>query len=312
MQTDELMEVNLRNETANIAVIGCGYWGKNLVRNFHQLGALRWICDADEVALRTHSTIYSDIRTTSKIEDVLADPNVQGVVIAVPAVATQALATWVLPEPHVLKRAACVPIAAGTAADCLFEFGRLQAGETVLVHAGAGGLGMAAIQLAKRAGATVLATASSHQKLERLKKLGLDHGINYRDEDFVARTKALTGGRGADLVVDSIGGLILQQSFDAAAYRGRIITVGSAGRDAERPETNLLRQGNKSLTGVFLGAELFLNPGRVRPMIAGLLEDVASGTLQIVIDREWPLSEAAAAHRYIEDRKAFGRVLLIP
>ena len=93
-------------------------------------------------------------------------------------VAVGAAQAWAVPDDVDLEAAACVPIAVGTADDCLFEFGRLQAGESVLVHAGAGGVGMAAIQLAKRAGATVLSTASSTEKLERLKAFGLDHGIN--------------------------------------------------------------------------------------------------------------------------------------
>ncbi len=98
-----------------------------------------------------------------------------------------AVMTWVLPDGLDLKLGACVPIPFGTADDCLFEFGRLRAGETALIHAGAGGVGIAAIQLAKRAGATVLATASSDAKLERLKEFGLDHGINYRDEELCCR-----------------------------------------------------------------------------------------------------------------------------
>jgi NADPH2:quinone reductase len=227
-------------------------------------------------------------------------------------VAVQAEATWVLPERLDLERGACVPIAVGTADDCLFEFGHLEAGETVLVHAGASGVGIAAIQLAKRAGATVLATASNDSKLDRLKSLGLDHGINYETSDFVAKTRELTKGRGVELVIDPVGGRTLQGSIEAAAYRGRIISVGSAGRDPQPPNLSLLHPGNKSLTGLFLGAELALNPGRVRPMVARHLEDAAAGALEIVIDRRFPLAQASDAHAYIESRQAFGRVLLIP
>jgi NADPH2:quinone reductase len=218
----------------------------------------------------------------------------------------------VLPEGVDLKRGACVPIPVGTADDCLFEFGHLKKGETALIHAGAGGVGMAAIQLAKHARATVLATASSDDKLERLKTLGLDHGINYREKDFVAAVRELTGGRGADVIVDSVGGRTLQGSFEAAAYRGRIVYVGSAGRDSFTPNVDALRPGNKTLTGVFLGAELMLNYERVHSMIARHFDALAAGSLEIVIDREFPLAEAAAAHAFIESRRAFGRVLLIP
>ena len=227
-------------------------------------------------------------------------------------VAVPALSTWVLPDGLDLEHGACVPIPFGTADDCLFEFGRLQAGETVLVHAGAGGVGIAAIQLAKRAGAIVLATASRDDKLERLKPLGLDHGINYRDGDFVAAVRELTGGHGADVIVDSVGGRTLAGSIEAAAYRGRIAYVGSAGRDATQPSFDALRPGNKTVSGIFLGAELMLNHARVHAMIGRHLADIARGTLQVVVDRRYPLAEAAAAHAYVESRQAFGRVLLVP
>ena len=227
-------------------------------------------------------------------------------------VAVPALTTWVLPDGLDVKQGACVPIPFGTADDCLFEFGRLQRGESALVHAGAGGVGIAAIQLAKRAGAKVLATASSDAKLERLKAFGLDHGINYRSGDFVAAVRTHTGGRGADVIVDSVGGHTLERSIDAAAYRGRIAYVGSAGRDAYRPNVDALRPGNKTITGIFLGAELMLNHARVHAMIARHLADLARGTLRMAVDREYPLAEAAAAHAYVESRQAFGRVLLVP
>jgi NADPH2:quinone reductase len=227
-------------------------------------------------------------------------------------VAVQAGATWLLPAALDFERGASVPIAVGTADDCLFEFGHLRAGETVLIQAGAGGVGMAAIQLAKQAGAVVLSTASSPEKLERLRAFGLDHGIDYTKQDFVAETRRLTGGRGADLVVDSVGGRTLQGSFDAAGYRGRIVNVGSAGREADRVDVGVLRAGNKSLTGVFFGAELVLHAARVKPMVERHLDAVVKGTLAIVIDRSYPLAEAAAAHAYIESRQAFGRVVLLP
>jgi len=227
-------------------------------------------------------------------------------------VAVAANATWLVPDGLDIQQASAIPIAFGTADDCLFEFGRLQAGETVLVQAGAGGVGLAAIQLAKRAGATVLATASSDDRLARLQDYGLDHGINYRTGNFVEETRKLTNGRGANLVVDSVGGRTLQGSVEAACYRGRIITVGQAGRDGEVPDVRALSAGNKSLTGVFLGAELAVNPARGRANIARLIDDVAKGALRVVIDRTYPLAEAAAAHAYIESRQAFGRVLLVP
>jgi len=219
---------------------------------------------------------------------------------------------WSIPPGLPTEDAACVPVAFGTADDCLFEFGHLRAGESVLVHAGGSGVGIAAIQLAKRARARVLATASSDEKLSRLAALGLDEGINYATSDFVERVRELTGGRGVDVIVDSVGGPTLQGSLRCLAYRGRCVTVGDAGRAGGEPlDVSTLRPNNQSLTGYFLGAELFLTP-RPHAMIARHLNDVAEGSLKVVIDRRFPLSEAAQAHSYIESRKAFGRVLLVP
>jgi NADPH2:quinone reductase len=218
--------------------------------------------------------------------------------------------TWVIPEGADLVKCACVPVAFGTADDCLFEFGHLQAGETVLIQAGAGGVGVAAIQLAKRAGATVIATASNLDRLEPLKALGLDHAVDYSQSGWVDVVRGLTGGRGVDLVVDSVGGRVLQGSVQCLAYRGRAITVGSAGRDPQPFDVSVLGMNNQSITGVFLGAEI-LNP-RTYAMIAGLVDDVAAGRLEVIVDRLFPLSEAAEAHAYIESRQAIGRVVLIP
>jgi NADPH2:quinone reductase len=225
-------------------------------------------------------------------------------------VSVPSIITWPIPEGGDLIACACVPVAFGTADDCLFEFGHLQAGETVLIQAGAGGVGLAAIQLAKRAGATVLATASSDERLEALKEFGLDHGINYANDGWVDAARQATDGRGVELVVDSVGGKILQGSLQCLAYRGRAITVGSAGRDRQPLDVSVLAMGNQSLTGVFLGAEIASD--RARDNIGRLVDEVAESKLRVVIDSTYPLSEAAAAHAHIESRKAVGRVVLIP
>ena len=217
---------------------------------------------------------------------------------------------WKIPPGCDVKLAAAVPVPFGTAHDCLFEFGRLKAGETVLVQAGASGVGVAAIQLAKRAGARVLATASSDERLEKLKPLGLDHGINYKTHDVVQSVMKLTDNKGVNLVVDSVGGSTLQGSILSLGYRGRVSMVGAAGREPMRVDVGSLMGGNRSLSGVFLGAEIATD--RVHDMIQTLVNEVAEGKLTVVIDKTFPLSEAAAAHAYIESRKAVGRVLLIP
>jgi NADPH2:quinone reductase len=226
--------------------------------------------------------------------------------------ATPAMSTWQIPAGMDAARGACVPVAFGTAQECLFTAGHLEAGQAALIHAGAGGVGMAAIQLAKQAGATVIATASDDGKLERLKEFGLDHGINYASEKFVERTRELTGGRGADVILDSVGGQNLVDSIGALAYRGTLISVGVAGRAGSTVEARDLWGQNNALRGVFLGGALRTEYPRVHAMIAGLIEQIAAGDLRVEVDRTFPLAEAAAAHAYIESRRAFGRVVMMP
>ena len=225
--------------------------------------------------------------------------------------AVAARTAWVIPPGMNVQHAAAVPVPFGTADDCLFEFGRMKKGEIVLVQAGASGVGVAAIQLAARAGASmVLATASSDERLERLKPLGLTHGINYQRDDVVAEVARLTDKHMADVIVDSVGGPTLQTSILSLAYRGRVSMVGQAGREPMKVDVGSMMGGNRQLSGVFLGAEIASD--RVHDNIQKLIGDVAKGELQVVIDKTFPLSEAAAAHRYIESRQAVGRVLLIP
>ncbi|WP_293675937.1 zinc-binding dehydrogenase [uncultured Phenylobacterium sp.] len=225
--------------------------------------------------------------------------------------AVPARSAWKIPAGLSTKEASIVPVTFGTAEDCLFEFGRLQKGEVVLVQAGASGVGVAAIQLAARAGASmVIATASSDERLEKLKAYGMTHGINYKTEDVVAEVMRITDKKGADVVVDPVGGPTLQGSILSLAYRGRVSSVGQAGRESQKMDLSTLMAGNRTISGVFLGAEIATE--RVQKSITSLIDRVAKGELTAVIDREFPLSEAAAAHAYIESRQAVGRVLLIP
>ena len=225
--------------------------------------------------------------------------------------AVPAMTAWKVPDNLSLKEAAVIPVTFGTADDCLFEFGRMKAGEVVLVQAGASGVGVAAIQLAAKAGASmVLATASSDERLEKLKPYGLTHGINYQTHDVVQEVMRLTNKKGCDVIVDSVGGPTLQSSILSLAYRGRVSMVGQAGREPMTVDVGSMMGGNRSLSGVFLGAEIATD--RVQKNIQNLIQRVADGELKVLIDKEFPLSDAAGAHRYIESRQAVGRVLLIP
>jgi len=217
--------------------------------------------------------------------------------------------TFVVPDSLSIEIASTIPIPFGTADECLFEYGKLSVGESVLVQGGAGGVGLAAVQLAKRAGATVFTTASSDAKLDRLKDFGADHGINYAERDVVAEVMQLTGNRGIDLVVDGVGGAVTEQSFAMTAYKGRVMMYGTSARDFRKYDLSNMRM-NKTIVGVSLTPEFAT--ARVVEMIGRHIADVDAGALRVEIDRSFPLEDAGAAHAHIESRNAFGRVLLIP
>jgi NADPH2:quinone reductase len=220
--------------------------------------------------------------------------------------------TWLVPAGLALDVAAAIPVAFGTAHECLFAFGHLKAGETVLIHAGAGALGLAAIQLARHGGARVITTASDDAKLDRLRGFGADVIVNYVKQDFVEAVKTATDGAGVDLVIDSIAGRNLTRSIATLKYRGRAIIVGVSGRDPERLDPISLWANCTSVQGVYFPSLLPKEHTRAYGVVANLLNDVAKGELSVVIDRLFPLSEAEAAHRFVAERKAFGRVLLQP
>jgi NADPH:quinone reductase len=217
---------------------------------------------------------------------------------------------WPVPDALDIKKAAAIPVPFGTADDCLNEFGRMKTGDTVLIHAAAGAVGLAAIQLAKHKGATVIATASSDARLAKIKHLGIDHAVNYATQDVVAEVMRITDRKGVAVVVDPVGGQNLQKSLACLAYRGRVSLVGQAGREDRHIDPSSIMQGNQSINGVFLGAEILTD--RVRHMIQRHINDAAAGRLTVVLDKEFPLREAAAAHEFIESRKAVGRVILVP
>ena len=171
---------------------------------------------------------------------------------------------------------------------------------------------MAAIQLAKQAGQPCISTASAMRSSNVSVELGLDHGINYASEDFVERARELTDGRGVDVILDSVGGQNLVDSIRALAYRGTLVSVGLAARAGSNVEATDLWEKNNALRGVFLGGALLSEYSRVHAMIADLIERVGTGELRVVIDRTFPLAEAADAHAYIESRQAFGRVVMTP
>lgn len=217
-----------------------------------------------------------------------------------------------IPEGMGFETAAGFPVQFLTAHGCLFGWGELEDDERVLIHAAAGGVGTAAVQLASRAGAEVFGTASTAEKLDLAERLGCDHPINYTDTDFVEVVRERTDGDGVDLVLDGVGGDVFHDSLDALSHFGRIVTYGVASGDPPAVETPRLLFENVSVIGYHLGQAVTRDPGRALAGIPELTQGLTEGDLEVVLGKRFALDDAGDAHRYIEDRKSSGKVLLLP
>jgi putative PIG3 family NAD(P)H quinone oxidoreductase len=220
-----------------------------------------------------------------------------------------------LPVPQALSpiEAAAIPETYFTVWYNMFERGRLAAGETLLVHGGSSGIGTTAIQLAKAFGARVIATAGSPEKCAACMKLGADVAVNYKNEDFVAATKAATGERGADVVLDMIGGEYIDRNYDAAAVEGRIVQIALQASPCASVDFRRLMFKRLTHTGSTLRARSIADKAAIaRAIETNVLPLIAAGTAKPVIDSTFTLDEAAAAHTRMERSEHIGKIVLTP
>lgn len=229
-----------------------------------------------------------------------------------------------VPASTTLEAAAAVPVNYLTAWLMLVELGNVHAGHDVLVHAAGGGVGQAALQICAWKGATVLGTASAG-KHERLRERGVSHCIDYRNQDFEAEVMRITEGRGVDIVLDAVGGASFKKSYRCLRHNGRLFMFGASSvvpgkRRRLLPALKALAQMprfsslqlldlNRGVFGVNLG-HLWHENERMQAMFVAIMAEVGAGTFAPVVDRVFPLEQAADAHQYIQDRKNFGKVLL--
>ncbi|MBI4084210.1 MAG: NADPH:quinone oxidoreductase family protein [Candidatus Lambdaproteobacteria bacterium] len=194
----------------------------------------------------------------------------------------------------------------------LVERGQLKAGEWLLVHGAAGGVGTAAIQVGKVVGAKVIATASTPEKLEVCRQCGADHVINYAKDDFVAEVKRLTGGRGVDVVFDPVGGDVFDQSTSCIAWGGRIVTIGfTSGRIPEIAVNRILVKVI-SVVGMYMGSYRANAPERVREAQRVIFGWYEAGRIRPVVSQVLPMTELVRAFELIETRRAIGKIVLVP
>lgn len=232
------------------------------------------------------------------------------------------------PEGMSAEHGAAIPVNYFTAWQLVVVMGGLKAGETMLVHSAGGGVGIAATQIAKHIGATVIGTASAAKHAE-LRRLGVDHLIDYRTEDFEARTRAIMSGRGVELILDAVGGESFKKGYRLLCPTGRLgmFGISAAATGKERSLSSMLGtlastpwfqftplsllNANKGVFGVNLG-HLWGEVDRIRGWGELLLGLWTSGVVRPQIARTFRFDEAAAAHHYIQDRKNIGKVLLVP
>ncbi len=194
-----------------------------------------------------------------------------------------------------------VPLTGLTAWHMLITRGRLAPGETVLIHAAGSGLSTMGIQIAKLAGARVIVTAGTDRKLDLARTLGADEAVNYQTQDFAEEVLRLTGGRGVDLVFDHVGETTWPGSFKCLAKGGRLVNAGASSGPQAAFDIRPFFSRQHSVIGCYLGG---------RAELARVLELVEAKRLRPVIDRTFPLERAADAHRYMEDRTFFGKIVL--
>ena len=216
------------------------------------------------------------------------------------------------PESLSMVEAASVPLVWLTAWEALFDRYSLQADETILIHAGTGGVGYIAIQIAKHAGATVYTTISSPEKAEFARSIGADHCINYKDENFVESVLSLTDGKGVDAVFDVVGGQVFADSFSAARIYGHVVTLDEI--NVSKDEAGLAKLRNLSLS-----YELMLTPmhfkmhdARVRQtsMLAEAARLIDAGKIKVVVNNIFPLDESHQAHHIVEGGHSVGKTVI--
>jgi NADPH:quinone reductase len=221
--------------------------------------------------------------------------------------------THALPMPQALSliEAAAIPETFFTVWHNVFERGQFKAGETLLVHGGSSGIGTTAIQLAKAFGGSVITTAGSPEKCSACIKLGADVAVNYKNEDFVAATKAATDERGADVILDMIGGEYIDRNYEAAAVEGRVVQI--AFQTSPRVSVDFRRLMFKRLihTGSTLRARAIADKAAIaRAIETKVLPLMAAGRIKPVIDSTFKLEDAAAAHARMEGSQHIGKIVL--
>ncbi|WP_053362814.1 zinc-binding dehydrogenase [Bacillus sp. FJAT-27251] len=218
--------------------------------------------------------------------------------------------TFKIGEGMPFDTAGACPVVSVTAYNLLSKVADLKNGETVLIHSASGGVGTTAIQIAKLLGAKkVITTVGSDDKADTVKAAGADVVLNYKKESFLAEMQDMTNGKGADIILDPIGGSLFAKNIDCLADFGRVVCFGGESASAE---TGNLHKTCRSILGYSLGTQLKKRPETIKESVLAVLKLIEAEKLQFFISKKYTLSEVKEAHEYIDSRKSVGKILLVP
>ena len=217
-----------------------------------------------------------------------------------------------LPDGMSFEEGAAIPIIYPTSYAALVFRANLQAGETLLVHAAAGGVGSAALQIGKALGARVIATVGGAEKAEIAREPGADEAIDYLVDDFVARVNEITDGRGADVICDSVGGDVFDRSLKCIAWNGRLLVVGFASGRIPELKVNRILLKNIAVTGIHWGAYSDNEPARVSETFESLFALYRKGMIKPLIFNTYPLEDLPSALAELASRKTHGKLIITP
>jgi NADPH2:quinone reductase len=226
--------------------------------------------------------------------------------------AMDARGVYPLPDDMSFEEGAALPIIYPTSYAGLVFRADLQPGEDLLVHAAAGGVGIAAVQIGKALGARVIATAGGAEKCEIARREGADETIDYRSDDFVSRVMELTGGKGADVIYDSVGGDTTDKSLKCIAWNGRLLIIGFASGRIPEIKANRILLKNIAVTGLHWGAHMLKDPDKIPQTFEALFALYAQGKIKPVIYKRFSLDEVPQALEALGSRKTYGKVIVSP
>lgn len=215
-----------------------------------------------------------------------------------------------IPDAMSFAEAAAMIVIYQTSYFALTHRTQVTPGEWLLVHAGAGGVGMSAMQIGKALGARIIATAGSEEKLQFCLSQGAEHALNYRDASWVEQVKQITGGHGADIIYDPVGGEVFDLSTKCIAAEGRLLVIGFAGGTIPSVAANRILLKNMSVVGVYWGGYVEKHPQYVHEAEAALFAMYEAGQIKPIVSQSYPLADAVQALHDLATRKTIGKVVL--